>query len=301
MQFRGRRWIGRRPDRQPLRSGYLQQPRAGVRFSLRVGRGPTPGASGVRPEREIHRERMLGRRARVVRTISSCDRSVRQPLRLRLRQQSRAGIQHSAQEDRRWLARHRGRSGFRPVGLQWQPMQFLSVGECAAQRGHFMFAQALALDSAENLYVADFGNNRVLEYNTPLAAGSGELAADTVFGQGGDFSASACAGLGPNLSPLNADGLCGPSGVALRFGRQPLYLRFAQQPRPPIRHAARKPICAQHDCKHGFRPGRQFHDRHLHRRRHLVGDPGLLPRPMGCVRRKVLLSTRAEISGSRTT
>ncbi len=83
--------------------------------------------------------------------------------------------------------------------------------------------QALALDPADNLYVADFGNNRVLEYNTPLA-GSGNTTADTVFGQGGDFSASACAGPGPNPSPspnpavnppLTADGLCGPSGVAL--------------------------------------------------------------------------------------
>jgi len=79
--------------------------------------------------------------------------------------------------------------------------------------------QALALDSAANLYIGDFGNNRVLEYNTPLAAtaigGSGDTTADTVFGQGGDFSASDCAVAGSNISPLNADGLCGPSGVAL--------------------------------------------------------------------------------------
>ena len=79
--------------------------------------------------------------------------------------------------------------------------------------------QALAVDSAANLYVADFGNNRVLEYNTPLAAtaiaGSDDTTADTVFGQGGNFSASACAVPGSSLSPLTDDGLCGPSGVAL--------------------------------------------------------------------------------------
>ena len=45
----------------------------------------------------------------------------------------------------------------------------------------------LALDSAGNLYVADYLNHRVLEYNTPFTktavAGSGDTTADVVFGQ----------------------------------------------------------------------------------------------------------------------
>jgi sugar lactone lactonase YvrE len=67
----------------------------------------------------------------------------------------------------------------------------------------------LALDSANNLYVADTGDNRVVEYNTPLSvtqtAGSGDNVADLVLGQSGDFTQNGC--------NLGAGGLCGPSGV----------------------------------------------------------------------------------------
>jgi sugar lactone lactonase YvrE len=85
--------------------------------------------------------------------------------------------------------------------------------------------EALVLDSAGDLYVADFGNNRVLEYATPLATGalqsSGGPVADQVFGQSGSFSTQVCAGSGSNPAPaagtvpLTADGLCGPQGVAV--------------------------------------------------------------------------------------
>ncbi len=77
----------------------------------------------------------------------------------------------------------------------------------------------VAVDSNGNLYVADSGNNRVLEYSAPFSAcddtfpcaGQG---ASTVFGQLGDFAASGCNFEGFTVTP-DADSLCGPNGVAL--------------------------------------------------------------------------------------
>ncbi len=69
----------------------------------------------------------------------------------------------------------------------------------------------VALDSAGNLYVADTGDNRVLEYHTPLlatqTAGSGDNVADLVLGQSGSFTQNGCS--------LGSGGLCAPSGVVL--------------------------------------------------------------------------------------
>jgi len=52
--------------------------------------------------------------------------------------------------------------------------------------------RGLALDAAGNLYIADSGESRVLEYNTPLnpssgETGAGDTIADAVFGQNGIF------------------------------------------------------------------------------------------------------------------
>ena len=71
---------------------------------------------------------------------------------------------------------------------------------------------SVAVDGSGNLYVADNGDNRVLEYDTPFAACAGSFpcvgpAANLVFGQGGDFTAHACA--------VTQTGLCGPGGVAV--------------------------------------------------------------------------------------
>jgi sugar lactone lactonase YvrE len=74
----------------------------------------------------------------------------------------------------------------------------------------------VAVDSAGDVYIADAGNNRVLEYNAPLGTGAagvvGDTSADMVFGQDGDFSATACnrAGAAPD-----ADTLCDPGGIAV--------------------------------------------------------------------------------------
>ena len=76
---------------------------------------------------------------------------------------------------------------------------------------------AVVLDANGDLYVADTGNNRVLEYNTPLAAtavmGSGDESADLVFGQTASFFTNACnAGSGTAAGPGT---LCNPAALAL--------------------------------------------------------------------------------------
>jgi sugar lactone lactonase YvrE len=67
----------------------------------------------------------------------------------------------------------------------------------------------VTLDSSGDLYVADYTNNRVLEYKEPLSTGANAI---TVFGQGGSFSASGC-----NLGAANPSyaSLCNPAGVAV--------------------------------------------------------------------------------------
>jgi sugar lactone lactonase YvrE len=76
----------------------------------------------------------------------------------------------------------------------------------------------VAVDGSGNVYVADTGNNRVLEYNSPLVAnglpGSGDRIADEVFGQSDSFTTNLC-NLGAPAGVTNAFGLCGPQGVAL--------------------------------------------------------------------------------------
>jgi sugar lactone lactonase YvrE len=62
-----------------------------------------------------------------------------------------------------------------------------------------------ALDAQGNRYVADHGNSRVLEYDTPLSAGA---TADRVFGQP-DFTHNAA-----NNGSLSANSLYSPYGVA---------------------------------------------------------------------------------------
>jgi sugar lactone lactonase YvrE len=68
----------------------------------------------------------------------------------------------------------------------------------------------LDVDGAGNLYVADHGNHRMLEYDAPLIT---DTVADTVFGQGGSFTANTCNTAGPG-SPPSATTLCRPADVA---------------------------------------------------------------------------------------
>lgn len=108
----------------------------------------------------------------------------------------------------------------------------------------------IAVDSSGNLYVADQGNIRVLEYNTPFVvtgeAGSGDNIADEVFGQFDNFTNGGC--------HLGAGGLCAPSGVALDDMGGPLHRRLWQQPGARIQF----PLY-HHHRQSSVRPGRQFH------------------------------------------
>ncbi|MGA8794831.1 NHL repeat-containing protein, partial [Candidatus Binatus sp.] len=67
----------------------------------------------------------------------------------------------------------------------------------------------VTVDSSGNLYVADYGNSRVLEYNTPLTT---DTTADRVFGQDDSFSSSDC---NFGATSASAHSLCSPSGVAV--------------------------------------------------------------------------------------
>lgn len=80
----------------------------------------------------------------------------------------------------------------------------------------------VAVDSAGNVYIADPLNNRVLEYDRPLANPSApNTTANRVFGQA-SFAGYACAGGSPNSTPppftTIAGGLCDPQGIAVDAG-----------------------------------------------------------------------------------
>ena len=63
----------------------------------------------------------------------------------------------------------------------------------------------VAVDSNGNLYVADFGNNRVLEYDSPFTT---DTTADMVFGELGSFTTRGGVA-------LSADSLSGPDGLTV--------------------------------------------------------------------------------------
>ncbi|MFZ2062253.1 MAG: choice-of-anchor D domain-containing protein [Candidatus Binatus sp.] len=67
----------------------------------------------------------------------------------------------------------------------------------------------VAIDASGNMFVADSGNNRVIEIDAPLA---GTQNAARVFGQGGDFTQSKC---NRGTSLPGASKLCAPAGLML--------------------------------------------------------------------------------------
>ncbi|HYB91395.1 MAG TPA: choice-of-anchor D domain-containing protein [Candidatus Binataceae bacterium] len=74
---------------------------------------------------------------------------------------------------------------------------------------------AVELDPSGGLYIADSGNNRVLEFVAPVASGQ---AASRVFGQGasGDAFTSAVCSNGASGNPApSATGMCNPQGVTI--------------------------------------------------------------------------------------
>ena len=66
---------------------------------------------------------------------------------------------------------------------------------------------AVAVDDADNVYLSDTGNNRVLEFDMPLVT---DVNADRVFGQFGSFSSAT-----RNAGGVSANSLSGPTAVAV--------------------------------------------------------------------------------------
>ncbi len=77
---------------------------------------------------------------------------------------------------------------------------------CGVNAACLYYPEGILLDGADNLYVADRHNNRVLEYDAPL---SSDAVADRVFGQP-DFTSAT-----PNNGGLSASSLNVPWGLAM--------------------------------------------------------------------------------------
>ncbi len=82
----------------------------------------------------------------------------------------------------------------------------MSAADAGGGAGGLSSPAGVGLDDSGNLYVADTGNDRVLEIDAPL---TGDLLADRVFGQP-DLSATGC-----NAGGVSATSLCGPVSVAI--------------------------------------------------------------------------------------
>jgi sugar lactone lactonase YvrE len=78
---------------------------------------------------------------------------------------------------------------------------------------------ALAVDPSGNLFVVDYGNNRVLEFDGPFGAGQlNDVKADLVFGQGAagnNFTANTCADGWSGRPTPSATGMCAPQGLSI--------------------------------------------------------------------------------------
>ena len=79
--------------------------------------------------------------------------------------------------------------------------------------------EGVAVDASGNLYIADFFNSRVLEFDGPFGAGQiNDVTADNVFGQGGggnNFTTGICADGRVGDPPASATGMCRPIGLTI--------------------------------------------------------------------------------------
>jgi NHL repeat len=93
--------------------------------------------------------------------------------------------------------------------------QIDASGNSLPSAGTLCLPDGLAVDPSGNLYVADSGNFRVLEYRAPFANGkSANLSADAVFGQKGSFTTRI-----ENNGGVNAGSMAAPGGIAIdKFG-----------------------------------------------------------------------------------
>ena len=104
------------------------------------------------------------------------------------------------------------------------------VPDCALNGGtpnasSFCSSYGIAVDASNNLYVSDWGNNRVLEFAAPLRDGAPATAvlgqADFTGGEcnGGVFLATDLGGLGPDSFCFSAQG--GRDGLAFDGKSEP--------------------------------------------------------------------------------
>src|SRR5262245_842474 len=85
---------------------------------------------------------------------------------------------------------------------------------CLATQTSTCAPEGLALDAADNLYLVDSENDRILEFDTPWTfAGTPPQPASVVFGQGS--TGTNFAGSGCNQGGESAESLCGPFGLAV--------------------------------------------------------------------------------------
>src|SRR5580658_5294345 len=107
-----------------------------------------------------------------------------------------------------------------PADLVIGQPDFISSDCLAASNNSLCIPAGVAADGSGNLYVADYGNSRVLEYTNPFTACAGAFpcvggAANLVFGQGGDFTSSVCDFDTADGATSTAVDLCDPWGVAV--------------------------------------------------------------------------------------
>jgi len=91
-----------------------------------------------------------------------------------------------------------------------------NLGGSGPTSGNLCNPLAVALDSHGNLFVADYNNNRVLEYSAPLSSSS---VAARVFGQLGNFKTGTA-----NNGGVTATSLNGPKGIAVDLISNSLYV-----------------------------------------------------------------------------
>ena len=130
----------------------------------------------------------------------------------------------------------------------------------------------MAVDATGNLYVADSGNNRVLEYNTPFNAGSGEpgagdTSADFVYGQAGAFHDAQ-----QQSQRRQRDYAQQPVCRGARRRRQHLYSGCGEQSRARVRQGGKSAGGVRRNCESIVRAERRVgFFRHAMRRRRRAG------------------------------
>ena len=183
-----------------------------------------------------------------------------------------------------------------PADLVIGQPDFLSSGCNATSAASLCKPTGVAVDASGNLYVADGGNSRVLEYTNPFTACAGVFPcvggpASLVFGQGGSFTSNTCDSDTEDSGSTSID-LCSPIGVAVDASGN-LYVADSGNNRVLEYNT---PLTADVTAIHGLRPGRKLHCRIA-----AISTPSTAaPPPWTCALRPESRWTRRAISTWRT-